>query len=129
MRFFAIQIWMVKPLGRDGAEGAAEGGESVDDLGRPLRELFVAEGAVVGLEDGAKEERVDAGELFRVAPDFGGAEALQFGDGQRLNCGGDGVPLDGVGQDEGEVALDGLEAGEIVGGDLFEGEFVELREV
>ena len=39
------------------------------------------------------------------------------------------MPLDGVGEDEGEVALDGLEAGEIVGCDAFEGEFVELREI
>ncbi len=29
-------------------------------------ELFVAEGAVVGLEDGAEEERVDAGVLFAL---------------------------------------------------------------
>ena len=39
------------------------------------------------------------------------------------------MPLDGVRKDEGEVALDGLVAGEIVGGDFFEREFVELREV
>ena len=37
--------------------------------------------------------------------------------------------MGGIGDDEGEVALYGLEAGEIVGGDFFEGEFVELREV
>ncbi len=39
------------------------------------------------------------------------------------------MPLDGVGEDEGEVALDGLVAGEVVGGDLFEGELVERGEV
>ena len=39
------------------------------------------------------------------------------------------MPLDGVGEDEGEVALDGLEAGEVVGGDFFEREVVEFGEV
>ena len=46
-----------------------------------------------------------------------------------MDGGGDGVPLGGVGEDEGEVALDGLEAGEIVGGDFFEREFVEGGEI
>ena len=36
--------------------GAAEGGEGGDDLCPPVGELFVAQGAVVGLEDGAEEE-------------------------------------------------------------------------
>ena len=44
---------------------------------------------------------------------------MQFRDGEGVNGGRDGVPLGGVGEDEGEVALDGLEAGEVVGGDLF----------
>ena len=39
------------------------------------------------------------------------------------------MPLDGVGEDEGEVALDGLEAGEVAGGDFLEGEIVELCQV
>ena len=39
------------------------------------------------------------------------------------------MPLDGVGEDEGEVALDGLVAGEIAGRDLAEGEIVEGGEV
>ncbi len=51
------------------------------------------------------------------------------GDGEGVDSGGDGVPLGGVGEDEGEVALDGLEAGEVAGGDFFEGEFVELGEI
>ena len=97
-------------------------------LVEPLREFFVAESAVVGLEAGAQEERVDAGE-FCIAPDFDGLEALKFVDAEGTDGGRDGVPLDGVGKDEGEVALDGLVAGEIVGRDFFEGEFVELREV
>ena len=46
-----------------------------------------------------------------------------------MDGGGDGVPVGGVGEDEGEVALDGLEAGEVVGGDFFEGELVEAGEV
>ena len=54
-----------------GAEGASEAGEGFDDLCGPLREFVVAEGAVVGLEDGAQEEGVDAG-VFCVAPDFDG---------------------------------------------------------
>ena len=112
-----------------GSEGASEAGQGFDDLGGPLCEFVVAEGAVVGLEDGAEEEGVDAGEFFRVAPDFDGFEALQFGDGEGLDGGGDGVPLDCVGEDKGEVALDGLVAGEIVGGDFFEGKVVETREV
>ena len=112
-----------------GADGAAEAGEGFDDGGGPGGEFFVAEGAVVGLEDGAEEEGVDAGVLLFVAPDFDGLEALQLGDGEGVNGGGDGVPLDGVGEDEGEVALDGLEAGEVVGGDFFEGEIVERGEV
>ena len=112
-----------------GAEGAAEAGEGFDDLGGPLGEFVVAEGAVVGLEDGAEEEGVDAGVFLRVAPDFDGLEALELGDGEGVDGGGDGVPLDGVGQDEGEVALDGLEAGEVVGGDFLEGELVEFGEV
>ena len=94
-----------------------------------MGEFVVAEGAVVGLEDGAEEEGVDAGEFFCVAPDFDGFEALQLGDGEGVDGRGDGVPLCGVGEDEGEVALDGLEAGEVVGGDFFEGEFVEPGEV
>src|ERR1700710_2322502 len=48
-----------------GAEGASEIGEGFDDLCGPLREFVVAEGAVVGLEDGAEEEGVDAGVFFR----------------------------------------------------------------
>src|SRR5437868_9083671 len=111
-----------------GAEGASESGKGFDDPGGPLREFVVAEGAVVGLEDGAEEERVDAGE-FCVAPDLDGFEALELGDGEGVNGGGDGVPLGGVGEDEGEVALDGLKAGEVVGGDLAEGEIVEFGEV
>ncbi len=83
----------------------------------------------MGLEDCAEEEGVDAGVFFRIAPDFDGFEALQLGDGESVNGRGDGVPLGGVGEDEGEVALDRLEAGEVVGGDFFEGEFVELGEV
>ena len=39
------------------------------------------------------------------------------------------MPLGGVGEDEGEVALDGLEAGEIVGGDSLERQRVEGGEV
>src|SRR5207302_4178013 len=108
-----------------GAEAASESGKGFDQPGGPLREFVVAEGAVVGLEDGAEEERVDAGKFFGVAPDFYRLEALEFGDGEGVNGGGDGVPLGGVGEDEGEVALDGLEAGEVVGGDLAEGEIVE----
>ena len=54
-----------------GAEGASEVGEGFDDLCGPLREFVVAEGAVVGLEDGAQEEGVDVG-VFCVAPDFDG---------------------------------------------------------
>ena len=77
----------------------------------------------MGLEDGAHEERVDAGELG-VAPDFDGLEALQLGDGKRVDGRGDRVPLGFVREDEGEVALDGLEAGEVVGGDSFQGEFI-----
>ena len=82
----------------------------------------------MGLEDGAEEEGVVGGGdsfAFGVAEDFDGCEALEFGDGEGVDGGGDGVPLGGVGEDEGEVALDGLEAGEIVGGDFFEREFVE----
>ena len=63
-----------------GAEGASEVREGFDDLCGPLRELVVAQGAVVGLEDGAEEERVDTG-VFCVAPDFDGLEILEFGDG------------------------------------------------
>jgi hypothetical protein len=58
-----------------GSEGASEFGERVDDGGGPGGELVVAEGAVVGLEDGAQEEGGDAG-VFCVAPDFDGFEAL-----------------------------------------------------
>ena len=39
------------------------------------------------------------------------------------------MPLGGVGEDEGEVALDGLVAGEVVGSDFLEGEVVEGGEV
>ena len=80
------------------------------------------------LEDGAKEEGVDAGK-FWAAPDFDRLEALEFVDAECVNSGCDGVPLDGIGKDEGEVALDGLKAGEIVGSDFPEGEFVEFGEV
>ena len=110
------------------AEGASECGEGFDDLGGPLGELVVAEGAVVGLEDRAQEEGVDAG-VFCVTPDLDGFEALQLGDGEGVDGRGDGVPLGGVGEDEREVALDGLETGEVVGGDFFEGEFVEPGEI
>ena len=72
----------------------------------------------MGLEDSPEEEGV-VRRGFCVAQDFGGSEALEFRDGEGVDGGGDGVPLDSVGEDEGEVALDGLEAGEIVGGDLF----------
>ena len=81
------------------------------------------------MEDGAEEERVNTGELLLVAPDFDGLEALEFGDREGVDGGGDRLPLGGVREDEGEVALDGLVAGEIVGGDFSEGEFVELPEV
>ena len=115
--------------GRGATQDSTECSEAFDDLSGPCGELVVAEGAVVGLEDGAEEEGVDAGEFFWVAPDFDRFEALQLGDGEGAEGGGDGVPLDGVGEDEGEVALDGLEPGEVVGGDLFEGEFVEFGEI
>ena len=39
------------------------------------------------------------------------------------------MPLDGIGEDEGEVALDGLVAGEVVGCDLLQGKIVEGGEV
>ena len=69
------------------------------------------------------------GFAFGVAEDFCGGEALELRDGEGLDGCGDGVPLGGVGEGEGEVALDGLVAGEIVGGDSFEGERVERGEV
>src|SRR5580698_9359762 len=46
-----------------------------------------------------------------------------------MDGGGDGVPLDSVGEDEGEVALDCLVAGEVAGGDLAQGEIVEGGQV
>jgi len=64
-----------------------------------------------------------------VAEDLGGGEALELGDGEGVDGGGDGVPGRGVGEGEGEVAFDGLEAGEIVGGDFFERERVEGGQV
>ena len=102
--------------------------ESFDDLGGPERELVVAKGAVVGLEDDTEQMRVDA-RKFCVAPDFDRLEALQLGDSKSVNSGGDGMPLDRVGEDEGEVALDGLVTREIVSGDFFERELVEFREI
>ena len=48
------------------AEGAAEL-VRVSMIWVTIGEFVVAEGAVVGLEDGAEEERVDAGELLRCA--------------------------------------------------------------
>ena len=84
----------------------------------------------MGLEDGAEEQGSGrGGHFFRVAQDFDRVEALEFGDGEGVDGGGDGVPLGGVGEGEGEVALDGLEAGEVVGGDVFEREGVEGGEV
>ena len=124
-QLFKIFLW----INRSGAESASKGGEGFDNLRRPLGQLFVAEGAVVGLEDGADEVRVDAGVFLLVAPDFDGLEGLEFGDGQGLDSGGDGVPLDCVREDEGEVAFDGLEAGDFAGGDSFEREFVEACQV
>ena len=115
-----------------GADGAAEVGEGGDDGGPPGGEFVFAQGAVVGLEDAREEESVVDGRnglAFGVAEDFGGGEALELGDGEGVDGGGDGVPVDGVGEGEGEVALDGLEAGEVVGGDLFEREGVEGGEV
>ena len=80
-----MTAWTRLPWGsRDtlplGAEGASEVGEGFDDLCGPLRELVVAQGAVVRLEDGAEEDRVDSG-IFCVAPDFDGLETLEFEDG------------------------------------------------
>ena len=112
-----------------GADRASEGGEGGDDGGPPGRELVVAEGAVVGLEDAADEQRVDAGVLFGVAPDFDRFDALQLADGEGVERSSDGLPLDSVGEDEGEVALDGLEAGEVAGRDFFERKLVELCQV
>ena len=119
---FEIYFWQLLFPGC--AEGSAKVGEGGNDDGPPRGELVVAQGAVVGLEDGAEEERVDAWELLLVAKDFYGLEALQLGDGKRVDGRGDRVPLGFVREDEGEVALDGLEAGEVVGGDSFQGEFI-----
>ena len=58
-----------------------------------------------------------------------GVEALELGDGEGVDGCGDGVPVGGVGEGEGEVALDGLEAGEIVGGDVLSGQRVERGEI
>ena len=102
-----------------GAEGASESGKGFDDLSGPLGEFVVAEGAVVGLEDGAQEEGVDAREFFVSRQTSISLRLWSSGDGEGVDGGGDGVPLGGVGEDEGEVALDGLEAGEVAGGDLF----------
>ena len=66
---------------------------------------------------------------FGVAEDFCGGKALEFRDAEGLDGCGDGVPVGGVGEGEGEVALDGLVAGEIVGGDAFERQRVERGEV
>lgn len=54
---------------------------------------------------------------------------MKFGDGEGVDCFGDDVPVGGVGEGEGEVAFDGLVAGEVVGGDAFEGQCVERSEV
>jgi len=74
--------WVTSDGGRGGAvaDGAAEGGEGGDDACPEVGEFFVAEGVVVGLEDGAEEERIDSGVLLCVAPEFDGLEALQLGD-------------------------------------------------
>ena len=61
-----------KDLIQLGALGSAEVGEGLDDLGGPGGQVVVAEGAVVGLEDGAEKVGVDAGVLLFVAPDFDG---------------------------------------------------------
>lgn len=116
----------VNPLG---AEGSSESGERVDDAAGPGGELFVAQGAVVRLEDSAQQERVDTGMLLLVAPDLYRLAALQLGDGEGINGRGDSVPLDRIGKHEREVAFDGLVTRDVVRGGPLERKLIEQSEV
>jgi len=66
---------------------------------------------------------------LRVAEYFNRVESREFGDGERGDCLGDGAPLHGVGEGEGEVALYGLEARELARGGAAQRQTVERIEV
>jgi hypothetical protein len=64
-----------------------------------------------------------------ISEDLLGREALELGDGEAGEGGGDRRPEHRIGEGEGEIALDGLETGELAGGDLLEWQGVEGGEV
>ena len=96
------------------AEGAAEGLEGGDDGGGPGGQVFVGQGAGGGLELGADEGGVDAGEFGFVAPEFYGLDAAEVFEREGLDGCGDLLPGYGVGEGVGEIAADGLIAGELL---------------
>ena len=83
---------------------------------RPAGEFVFCERAFQRLEDDTHQQRVAAGgdglplASRKIST---GRNALQLRDAEASERGGDRLPLDGVREDEGEVALDGLKAGEL----------------
>jgi hypothetical protein len=112
-----------------GPKGSSQSSEGLDDALGPLRQLLVAQSAVVRLKHRTQQQRVDARVLLGIAIDLDRTAGLQLGDSERIDGGGDGVELNGIGQDEGEVALDGLVAGEFAGGGSSQRQRVELGQI
>src|ERR1039458_5774389 len=112
-----------------GPQNGAQRAERRNQPRRPLRQLVLAQRALVRLEHAAQQQRVYAGIFLLIPPKLHRLEAAQLRNPQRLDGIGNGAPCDGIGKDEGEVALDRLEAGEFVRGGTAERERVERGEV
>ena len=92
------------------AEFGSGHGDGIEDSGVEALQLFVAQGAVGGLEGGAEQQGVLAGIELGIVEDLAGAPVDELGEVESGQGEVDLFPGNALVEHEGEVPTDGLEA-------------------